>query len=48
MTVEEGLTFFENIPAIKRQLKTLFDVVWDTFRLGQPATKLFQEEKHSA
>ncbi len=40
MTVEEGLTFFENIPAIKRQLKTLFDVGLGYIRLGQPATTL--------
>ncbi len=40
MTVEEGLSFFENIPAIKRQLKTLFDVGLGYIRLGQPATTL--------
>src|SRR5665648_1146615 len=26
MTVEEGLSFFENIPRINRKLETLFDV----------------------
>jgi excinuclease ABC subunit A len=40
MTVEEGLSFFENIPVIKRQLKTLFDVGLGYIRLGQPATTL--------
>ena len=40
MTVEEGLMFFENIPVIKRQLKTLFDVGLGYIRLGQPATTL--------
>ncbi|CAG1000016.1 MAG: excinuclease ABC subunit UvrA [Candidatus Methanoperedens sp.] len=40
MTVEEALTFFENIPKIKRQLETLFDVGLGYIRLGQPATTL--------
>ncbi len=40
MTVEEGLSFFENIPRIKRQLQTLFDVGLGYIRLGQPATTL--------
>ncbi len=40
MTVEEALLFFENIPRIKRQLKTLFDVGLGYIRLGQPATTL--------
>lgn len=40
MTVEEGLLFFENIPRIKRQLQTLFDVGLGYIRLGQPATTL--------
>ncbi len=40
MTIEEALMFFENIPAIKRQLKTLFDVGLGYIRLGQPATTL--------
>jgi excinuclease ABC subunit A len=40
MTVEEALTFFENIPRVKRQLKTLFDVGLGYIRLGQPATTL--------
>ncbi len=40
MTVEEALSFFENIPRIKRQLQTLFDVGLGYIRLGQPATTL--------
>ncbi len=40
MTVEEALAFFENIPAIKRKLQTLFDVGLGYVRLGQPATTL--------
>ncbi len=40
MTVEEALLFFENIPRIKRQLQTLFDVGLGYIRLGQPATTL--------
>ncbi len=40
MTVEESLLFFENIPRIKRQLQTLFDVGLGYIRLGQPATTL--------
>ncbi len=40
MTVEEALSFFGNIPRIKRQLQTLFDVGLGYIRLGQPATTL--------
>ncbi|MCI8469528.1 MAG: excinuclease ABC subunit UvrA, partial [Eggerthellaceae bacterium] len=40
MTVEDALTFFENIPGIKRKLQTLFDVGLGYIRLGQPATTL--------
>ncbi len=40
MSVEEALTFFENIPSIKRKLKTLYDVGMGYIRLGQPATTL--------
>ncbi len=40
MTVEEALAFFENIPRIRRQLQTLFDVGLGYIRLGQPATTL--------
>ncbi|MGL5351911.1 MAG: excinuclease ABC subunit UvrA, partial [Clostridium sp.] len=40
MTVEEGLTFFENIPRIKNKMQTLFDVGLGYIRLGQPSTQL--------
>lgn len=40
MTVEEGLTFFENIPKIKRKLQTLYDVGLGYIKIGQPATTL--------
>jgi len=40
MTVEEALSFFENIPRVRRQLQTLFDVGLGYIRLGQPATTL--------
>jgi excinuclease ABC subunit A len=40
MTVEEALSFFENIPAIKSKLETLSDVGLGYIKLGQPATTL--------
>ncbi len=40
MTVEEALTFFENIPSIKRKIETLNDVGLSYIRLGQPSTTL--------
>ncbi|MBN2796416.1 MAG: excinuclease ABC subunit UvrA [Clostridia bacterium] len=40
MTVEEGLTFFENIPKIKTKLQTLADVGLSYIKLGQPSTQL--------
>ena len=40
MTVEEALSFFENIPAVKNRLQTLFDVGLGYIRLGQSATTL--------
>ncbi len=40
MTVEEGLRFFENQPAIRRKLQTLFDVGLGYISIGQPATQL--------
>jgi len=40
MTVEEALEFFQNIPAIKNKLQTLFDVGLGYITLGQPATTL--------
>ena len=40
MTVEEAMGFFENIPKLRRKLKTLFDVGLGYIKLGQPATTL--------
>lgn len=40
MTVSEAVTFFENIPAIHRQLLTLEDVGLGYIKLGQPSTQL--------
>ena len=40
MTVEEALTFFENIPSISRKMQTLMDVGLSYIRLGQPSTEL--------
>lgn len=40
MTVEEALTFFENVPSIRRKMETLFDVGLSYIRLGQPSTEL--------
>ena len=40
MTVEEALTFFENVPSIKRKIQTLYDVGLSYLRLGQPSTEL--------
>ncbi len=40
MTVEEALTFFENVPTIKRKIQTLYDVGLGYIRLGQPSTQL--------
>ncbi len=40
MTVEDALTFFENIPKIKRKLQTIVDVGLGYIKLGQPATTL--------
>lgn len=40
MTVEEALDFFENIPKIKRKLKTLYDVGLGYIKLGQSSTEL--------
>ena len=40
MTVEEALEFLQNIPQIKRRLKTLADVGLGYIHLGQPATTL--------
>src|SRR4029079_14589520 len=40
MTVEEGLTFFKDIPAISDRLQTLLDVGLGYLELGQSATTL--------
>ena len=40
MTVEEALEFFQNFPAIRQKLQTLYDVGLGYIRLGQPATTL--------
>lgn len=40
MTCEQGLEFFENIPAIARKLQTLVDVGLGYISLGQSATTL--------
>lgn len=40
MTVEEALSFFENIPAIKQKMQALYDVGLSYIKLGQPATTL--------
>ncbi|MES9832557.1 MAG: excinuclease ABC subunit UvrA [Candidatus Thiodiazotropha sp. DIVDIV] len=40
MTVEEALTFFDAVPAIKRKLQTLMDVGLSYISLGQNATTL--------
>ena len=40
MTVEEAVTFFENVPSIRRKMETLYDVGLSYIRLGQPSTQL--------
>ena len=40
MSVEEALTFFENIPSIKSKVQTLYDVGLGYIKLGQPSTTL--------
>ncbi len=40
MTIEEGLNFFEDIPAISDRLQTMKDVGLDYLKLGQSATTL--------
>ena len=40
MTVEEALTFFEELPRIKRKLQAIHDVGLGYIRLGQQATTL--------
>ena len=40
MTVEEAVSFFENIPSIKNKVQALADVGLGYIKLGQPATTL--------
>jgi excinuclease ABC subunit A len=40
MSIEDAVPFFENIPAIYRKVKTLFDVGLGYIRLGQASTTL--------
>ncbi len=40
MTVEEALTFFENVPSIRRKIQTLYDVGLSYLKLGHPSTLL--------
>lgn len=40
MTVEEAVTFFENVPSIYNKIKTLKDVGLSYIKLGQPSTEL--------
>jgi len=40
MTVDEALSFFENLPKISRKLQTLSEVGLSYIKLGQPSTEL--------
>ena len=40
MTVEEAVTFFENVPSIRNKIQTLYDVGLGYVKLGQPSTEL--------
>ena len=40
MTVEEGLTFFDGLPKIRRKLQTLYDVGLGYIKIGQSSTTL--------
>ena len=40
MTVEEALSFFENLPSIRTKIQTLYDVGLSYIKLGQPSTTL--------
>ena len=46
MTVEEAVTFFDNVPSIRRKIETLNDVGLSYVKLGQPSTEL-PAVKHS-
>ena len=40
MSVEEGITFFDGLPALARKLQTLFDVGLGYIKIGQSSTTL--------
>ena len=40
MTVEDAVTFFENVPKISRIMKTIYEVGLGYIKLGQPSTQL--------
>lgn len=40
MTIEEAVTFFENVPTIRRKIETLNDVGLGYLKLGHPSTSL--------
>ena len=40
MSVEEGITFFDGLPSLKRKLQTLFDVGLGYIKIGQSSTTL--------
>lgn len=40
LSIDEALTFFENVPTIRRKLKTMMDVGLGYIQLGQPAPTL--------
>ncbi len=40
MTVEEAVSFFENVPSIQNKIQTLYDVGLSYIKLGQPSTTL--------
>jgi len=40
MTVEEALSFFENVPSVRNKIQTLYDVGLSYIKLGQPSTTL--------
>ena len=40
MTIEEAVHFFENVPAVRDKIQTLYDVGLGYVKLGQPSTEL--------